>query len=189
MSHQVWLDTDRDGTSDYIVLNRDVSFNSVSDGRQLSWVFDLAAGSVSAFFFAEHATNTANTVLYLCGEQVGLTGTDMLRTNVDAFVVTQDFYYGGPGDFVGDLTLTPLGERYLGLPEDVAGNSTGSMTVVDFGPFPGNSPEFGVMLFTNGDRGEGNRGGATSDTEALLFTPEPPRAEPEPPGPPQKGGG
>ena len=43
------------------------------------------------------------------------------------------------------------------------------MTVVDFGPFPGNSPELGVMLVTNGDRGDGARGGATQDTEALLF--------------------
>jgi hypothetical protein len=25
------------------------------------------------------------------------------------------------------------------------------------------------MLITNGDRGAGNRGGATKDTEALLF--------------------
>jgi len=30
----------------------------------------------------------------------------------------------------------------------------------------------GVLLFTNGDRGTGNRGGATQATEALLFTPE-----------------
>jgi minor extracellular serine protease Vpr len=41
--------------------------------------------------------------------------------------------------------------------------------VYDFGAFPGNSPELGLMLITNGDRGAGNRGGATKDTEALLF--------------------
>jgi hypothetical protein len=41
--------------------------------------------------------------------------------------------------------------------------------VYDFGLFPGNSPERGLMLITNGDRGAGNRGGATKDTEALLF--------------------
>ena len=37
------------------------------------------------------------------------------------------------------------------------------------GLFPGNSPELGLMLITNGDRGTGNRGGATQPTEALLF--------------------
>ena len=43
------------------------------------------------------------------------------------------------------------------------------MTVYDFGLFPGNTPELGVMLVTNGDRGSGHRGGATQETEALLF--------------------
>jgi hypothetical protein len=170
VSHQVWLDIDQDGEPDYVLLNRDASgLGGLSDGRQLAWVLNLGTGSLSAFFFAEHASNTGNTVLLICGEQVGLTGTDMLNTNVDAFVVAQDFYFGGPGDVVDGLTITPLGERYFGIPEDIAGKSSGSMTVVDFGLFPGNSEELGVMLITNGDRGAGNRGGATHATEAMLF--------------------
>ncbi len=43
------------------------------------------------------------------------------------------------------------------------------MTVIDFGPWPGNTDELGVMLLTNGDRGDGASGGATQVTEALLF--------------------
>jgi hypothetical protein len=43
------------------------------------------------------------------------------------------------------------------------------MTVLDFGPWPGNSPELGIMMITNGDRGTGARGGATQATEAMLF--------------------
>ena len=171
VSHQVYLDTNQDGVDDYVVLNRDASgLGTISDGRQLAWALDLATGSASAFFFAEHSMNTGNTMLYICGEQIGLTGTDMLATNVNMSVIAQDFYYGGPGDLVDGLTVTPLGERYFGIPEDIAGNSTGSMTVIDFGTFPGNTPEQGVMLVTNGDRGSGLRGGATQATEALLFT-------------------
>jgi subtilisin family serine protease len=169
VSHQIWLDTDQDGSSDYVVLNRDLTFSGVGDGRQVTWAFNLATGSTSAFFFAEHSTNTGNTVLYICGEQIGLTGTDMLATNVDMFVISQDWYFGGPGDLVKGLTVTPLGEQYYGVPTDIPGKGYGSMTVVDFGPFPGNTPELGVMLVTNGDRGGGNRGGATHDTEAMLF--------------------
>lgn len=170
VSHQILLDTDQDGTSDYLVINRDLSgFNTIADGRQVTWAVNLSTGSATIFFFTEHATNTGNTVHYICGEQVGLTGTDMLATNVDMAVFAQDFYYGGPGDLVDGLTVTPLGEQYLGIPEDIPGKSAGTMTVFDFGPFPGNTPELGVMLFTNGDRGSGNRGGATQDTEALLF--------------------
>ncbi len=169
VSHQVWLDTNQDGVSDYVLLNRDLTFSGVGDGRQVTWALNLATGSTSAFFFAEHSTNTGNTVLYICGEQIGLTGTDMLNTNVDMFVIAQDFYYGGPGDFVGGLTVTPLGEQYFGIPSDIPGKSEGQLTVLDFGPLPGNSAELGLMLITNGDRGGGARGGATQDTEALLF--------------------
>jgi hypothetical protein len=131
---------------------------------------DLVTNAASAFFFVEHSMNTGNTVLLICGEQIGLTGTDMLATIVDMDVYAQDWYYGGPGDSVEGLTVTPLGEQYFGIPEDILGKSVGSMQVIDFGPFPGNSPELGVMLFTNGDRGGGARGGATEDTEALFFS-------------------
>jgi len=176
VSHQIALDTNQDGATDYVVLNRDVSFNNVTDGRQLSWVFDLSAGSASAFFFAEHATNTGNTALYVCGEQLGMSPGDILATNVDiTSVFAQDFYFGGPGDeavFPGTLTITPLGEQYFGLPSDVSGNTNDAagLLVFDFGPFPGNTPELGVMMFSNGDRGAGARGGATEPTETLVFT-------------------
>jgi hypothetical protein len=172
VSHQVWLDTNQDGVDDYVVLNRDLSgLITIDDGRQVTWAYDLATGSASAFFFAEHSMNTGNTVLYICAEQVGLTGTDMLATNVDMDVVAQDFYYGGPGDLVGGLTVTPLGERYFAVPNDLPGITydPAGLAVYDFGQFPGNSPELGLMLITNGDRGSGNRGGATEDSEALLF--------------------
>jgi hypothetical protein len=167
----VILDVDQDGTDDYVVLNRDASGpTTISDGRQLSWVLDLATGGLSAFFFAEHATNTGNTVLYICGEQVGLTGTDLLSTNVDMDVVAQDFYFGGPDDTVEGLTVTPLGERFVGQPSgDLTGGASGQIDISDFGPFPGNTPELGVMLVTNGDRGAGNRGGSTDDTDTLIF--------------------
>jgi hypothetical protein len=46
---------------------------------------------------------------------VGLTGTDLLATNIDASFRTFDFYYGGPGDFVGGLTITPPAGRPSGF--------------------------------------------------------------------------
>ena len=173
VSHQVWLDTNRDGVDDFVVLNRDASgLGTITDGRQLAWVLNLATGTASAFFFAEHSTNTGNTVLLICGEQIGMNATNMLATNVNMAVVAQDFYFGGPGDVVEGLTVTPLGERFYGVPKDVAGKvvDPAGLAVYDFGAFPGNTPERGLMLITNGDRGVGNRGGATKLTEALLFT-------------------
>jgi hypothetical protein len=170
VSHQVWLDTNRDGVDDFVVLNRDASgLGTISDGRQLAWVVNLATGAANAFFFAEHSTNTGNTVLTICGEQIGMNAANLLATQVNMDVIAQDFYFGGPGSSVEGLTVTPLGERFYGEPTDVAGKGQGSLNVYDFGAFPGNSPEQGLMLITNGDRGAGNRGGATQDTEAILF--------------------
>jgi subtilisin family serine protease len=171
--HQVTLDIDQDGSPDYAVLNSDLSGPAgFGDGRQVTWAVDIATGNASAFFFTEHSMNTGNTVLLVCGGQVGLSTDDLLETNVDMRVDTFDFYYGGPGDSIEGLTVTPLGEQFLGMPNDVPGmaNDPSGLTIVDFGPFPGNTPELGIMMFTNGDRGGGARGGATQETEALLFT-------------------
>jgi subtilisin family serine protease len=173
VSHKVYLDINRDGIDDYVVLNRDASgLNTISDGRQLTWVVDLANNTADAWFYSEHSMNTGNTVLYVCAEQVGLTAADIFATNVDMDVYATDWYYGGPGDKVEGLTVTPLGERFYGVANDVPGNTydpTG-LAIYDFGPFPGNTPELGLMLVTNGDRGSVARGGATQATEALLFT-------------------
>ncbi len=171
VSHEIYLDTDRDGIDDYWILNRDVSLNDVSDGRQLTWSVDLATGVADAFFFAEHATNTGNTVMLVCGEQIGMDASDLLNTQVDMDVYTTDFYHGGPGDAVEGLTVAPLGERFYGVPTDVQANTydDAALSVYDFGVFPGNTDELGLLLFTNGDRGAGAHGGATQDTEALLF--------------------
>ena len=173
VSHQVWLETTQDGSPDYVILNRDSSFTNVTAGQQLSWVFNLSDSSAEALFFAEHATNSSNTILYLCGEQVGLSATDLARTNVDAFFIAEDFYFGGLGDIVSGLTITPLGERYFALVEDVPAHSNDFMDVIDFGPFTGNTEEHGIVLFSDGDRGPGNRGGATADSEALIFLTDP----------------
>lgn len=166
----VALDTDQDGVDDYWVLNSDLAGPfDFGDGRQVTWAVDLATGDASAFFFTEHATNTANTVLLICGAQVGLGEADLLATNVDVSVEAFDFYFGGPGDFIDGITVTPLGEQYFPLTSDIPGNSAGALDVYDFGPFPGNTPEQGVLLITNGDRGAGARGGATQETEALII--------------------
>jgi hypothetical protein len=172
VNHNVYLDVDQNGTFDYAVYNFDNSLSgSISDGRQVTWVENLTTHIATATFFTEHSTNTGNTALYICGTQIGMTAADMLTNTVDIAVEAFDWYNGGPGDFIDGLTVTPLGEQYFGLPSDVPGSTydSGALEVYDFGPFLGNTPELGLMLFTNGDRGSGARGGATSDTEALLF--------------------
>lgn len=167
------LDVDQDGTPDFAVFNWDASGPfTLSDGRTLTWVFEWTdypntIGNGTGFFFTEHSTVTGNYALYLCGEQLGMSQADFFNpVDVEAFAF--DFYFGGPGDEVDPFTVSPLGERFLGLPDDIPGNSSGSMNIIDFGDEE-TDQNLGILLFTNGDRGSGVRGGATEETEALYF--------------------
>jgi subtilisin family serine protease len=169
--HEVDIDINRDGVFDYAVFNFDLSLsNAVSDGRQVTWAQNLTTGAATADFFTEHNTNTGNTILRVCGDQVGLSASDVLARNVDIAVFASDFFFGGPGDSIDHImTIAPFGEGLVGGANDIPGNSSGSLTALDFGAFPGNTPELGLMVITNGDRGSASRGGATPGTEALLF--------------------
>jgi hypothetical protein len=173
VSHQIDLDTDRDGSADFTVLNAPFSFllgdGGLGDAREVTGVIDNATGGVSVFFFTEHATNTNNTVLLICGEQVGLNAADFGRP-VDVTVNAVDFYNGGPGDVIDGITIAPLGEQYFGTPSgDLPSGGFGALDVQDFGALEELTPELGILLFTNGSRGAGAYGGATEETEALLF--------------------
>jgi subtilisin family serine protease len=181
VSYKLYLDIDLDGVDDYMITNADAGGPwGASDGRQFTWTIDLATGMADAWFYAEHATNTANTALYLCAEQVGLDGADLAYfgagTNVGLDVYAADIYYGGPGDLVDGLVITPFGEAFYGYTVDVPGLSSANMAVDYYGTWPGNTDDLGLMLLTNGDRGAGFRGGATEATETLLLYPTPPPA-------------
>jgi hypothetical protein len=173
VSHQVYLDTNRDGVDDYVVLNRDASgLGTISDGRQLAWVSEPQHRGRHCVLLRRALDQHRQHRAAICGEQIGMNAANLLATNVDMAVLAQDFYFGGPGDLVEGLTVTPLGERFYGEPSDVAGTPpitpTASRCTTSVRS-RATRPELGLMLITNGDRGAGNRGGATKDTEALLF--------------------
>lgn len=166
----VLLDTNRDGTDDFEIFNLDLTFLQTGGlgGRIVTVVQDLTSGATSAFFFAEHATNTANTVLTICADQIGMSATDLGTTAVDVELSTFDFYFGGPADSVTGGTIVPGGEHYaVAVPDVIAPDSSEVMTITEN---PGTSSSLGVLLFTNSDFGSGARGGATDSSEALIFT-------------------
>ncbi|MCX6044432.1 MAG: S8 family serine peptidase [Chloroflexi bacterium] len=169
-SFEIWLDTNQDGTYDYKVLTRDASFNNVTDGRNLTWVVDLATGDISATFFTDHDINSANTVMLLCADQIGMNATDFFHP-INVKAVARDFYFGGNGDTLTGMTISPLGEQYVGLFASDANtaatlleDSNDSLHVADYGAFT-NSTETGLLLLF--------RNGALLDAEAgtAIVTP------------------
>jgi len=162
-SYRLVLDTNQDGKADYLVLTRDVSLNNVTDGRNLTWVVNLAKDEADAFFFTDHETNSANTVMLLCAEQIGMTLADQLKPmNVTAFI--DDFYYGGLGDVINGITISPFGEQYVaefekgGVGATTLGPDTkDKMRILDFDRTTNNTENGLLLLF---------RGGAELNREA-----------------------
>ncbi|MCP5095269.1 MAG: S8 family serine peptidase [Chloroflexi bacterium] len=167
------LDTDQNPATgndgaEYSILTRDFTLNNVSDGRNLSWVIDWSTGGAGAFFFTDHDTNSGNTVMTICGEQIGMNATNFFQP-IDVTAQATDFYYGGPGDALGGITISPLGEQYLADFDNggigfttIPSLGSDKMSVLDFG-FITNNTETGLLLLY--------RDGAATEAHALQFAP------------------
>src|SRR5690606_3436949 len=115
------LDVDQDPSTgggpfgaEYSILTRDASLNSLTDGRNLTFVVDWSTGAASAFFLTDHDMNSGNTVMYICSDQIGMTAAD-LGDPMDVTAQATDFYFGGDGDIISGITLAPGGEKYIGV--------------------------------------------------------------------------
>jgi subtilisin family serine protease len=159
------LDVDQDGTFDYEVFTFDFSLSgSISDGRNLTWVVDLSTGIATAFFFTDHETNSGNTVLLFCGDQIGMDATDFF-TPIDITAGVRDWYNSGHlTDQLTGITIAPLGEQFLGVFDagGVGATTLGpgdkdKLTVLDYGPL-WNNTETGLLML--------NRNGAPENNEA-----------------------
>ena len=148
------FDLDRDGTNDYAVYNRDLGgLSSLNDGRNAAFVLNIATGEESAFFLTDQATNSGNTVLYFCADQMGLGMADAGRlVDVTGFAV--DFYTSGT---VRDTVAFPAvfgGERYVGFVngtpggDSIAAGATVPLEVYDFGAAGTNPTESGLIVRT-----------------------------------------
>eukprot|EP00978_Attheya_sp_CCMP212_P032397 scaffold126239_cov55-Attheya_sp.AAC.1 len=103
---EILFDIDRDGELDYIL------FIDGNDASRRVYTQNVATGITFEQLGVEHATNTANTVLYVCAESIGLSRSDLESTPVDVSFLVRDEVYFGPGDGVDKITVTPGGERY-----------------------------------------------------------------------------
>ena len=174
------LDIDQDGNADFFVFNLDLALGALSDGRNVTWVQNAETGALSAFFFTAHSTNSANTILTICGEQLGL-GPDAIGTEIDVLALAADWYNSGLVTDFAEFSMVIGGDRYdatfdnmetffgpfsqlggvsaPGLPETV--------TVVDNGATD-TTPELGLLLTLDGSLF--SPAGAPADNDAIVIT-------------------
>jgi len=134
------FDLDRDGTPDYAVYNRDISgLSSLSDGRNVTFVQNLATGDEEGWFATDHKTNSANTALYFCAEQMGLTLDDAF-TPFDVAGFAVDYYTSGTTRDEVAFEANPGNERYYGFVDGdplfaaIGAGGSEPFQVLDLGP-------------------------------------------------------
>ena len=177
------LDIDQDGTLDYAVFNFDLSNSgALSDGRNVTWSLNLATGLQEAFWFTVHPTNSGNTVLTVCGEQVGINAANA-GDLVDVIVLAADWYNSGAVTDVAFATFQAGQDRFdAGWPSTVnfgitalgtslAGGAFIDVPVVDNGDT--GTTESGLLVLTDetflGSAVYGTSGGAPQDAEAIAI--------------------
>ncbi|MGH8928317.1 MAG: S8 family serine peptidase [Acidimicrobiia bacterium] len=168
------LDVNGDGAPDFAIFNADFSlatgvFN-LSDGRNLVFAQDLATDEATAFFFTDHDTNSANTVLTVCASQIGGDAV-LLGQEIGVTALAVDIYYQGEvTDAIEGITWIPGLERFLGLldgsllytsflPGSIATSGSADLTVLDFGD--AGASDQGLLVL--------NRLGAPEDREAIAI--------------------
>jgi hypothetical protein len=137
--------------SEYTVLTRDLTLNNLTDGRNVTWVVDWSTGAAEAFFFTDHDTNSGNTVMLICGDQIGMNATNFFQP-FDVTAQATDFFFGGDGDMLSGITISALGEQYLGVFDnggvgftEIPPQGTDRLEILDFG-FITNNTETGLLL-------------------------------------------
>ncbi len=175
--YDVFFDTNRDGDPDFVVFN--AAANGTADISELTFSLDLndPDAEPQAFFYADNGTNDSNTLLTICGEQIGLDANnfgDLMDVSVGAF---DNYFTGNLTDTIEGITVAPLGERYLGIFDgdgtvsgNVPANGSSTVKVVDFGAIGTNPSEIGLLLVNNAFRsGSGGdfHGGAPVGDDAI----------------------
>jgi subtilisin family serine protease len=170
--HEVDIDVNNDGVNDFAVISQDAAgITQLSDGRQVTAVINLATGASIARFFVEHATNSRNVILRVCGSDMGLTQAAIGQPMVANYYAYSWYFGGDVESHLGPYKLTPFGEEYTAaVPGDrLVYKQKADLAFTQWPLFPGTDPHAGLILVNNSDFGASSRGGATFDTEGTLL--------------------
>lgn len=169
------IDTTGDGEADWAVYNFDLSnAGSLADGRNAVFAQDLATGTASVFFFTGHSTNSGNTTLTICGEQIGIDTAEEVGVPIGVDVLAADWYNSGAvTDVALDLTVVPGSDRYtttfsgspFGFATAIAAGAAQTVTATDNGTE--DTSETGVLLLL--DWSLLGSGGAPAANEAIVL--------------------
>ena len=149
------IDINEDGEADYAVFNLEAA-GDLSDGRNFVFADQIDGDNDTALFFTDHATNSANTVLTICAEQIGLTGEDEFAPLTADLLAVDTYFAGRVTDQILGMQFATFGERFIPLIDGgfaagvVPAQSSVELIALDFGVGGTNPSETGMLLFTDG---------------------------------------
>jgi hypothetical protein len=161
---QISIDVDGDVRPDFTLFNTGPGLDSdIAECRLItSGGVEICTG-----FTIDHSTNTANTVLRVCSNDLGISEPQVI--NVGAVTYTLPT----PDSLSDGTVFRPIlfPDPALAAPSyDVfPGGALKSILVSGPGGVPNRSPSLGLLLFTNAYRDSSNTGAATKETEALAI--------------------
>ncbi|TXS92778.1 S8 family serine peptidase [Parahaliea maris] len=150
----LYLDYNGDGFPEANVFNYELAGN-LSDGRNAVIATDYVGGTQTIYFLTDHETNSANTVLTVCAEQIGLDGRGLTHKAQVAFGGAYDLYFTGEyTDFLTEFELSPGVDD---SPVTFQGNKSGYTVLPNGGSVKGTrSGKTGALLLFRGGAPEGN---------------------------------
>jgi subtilisin family serine protease len=157
-SFEVDIDADQDGDFDYAVFTAEQGYPSFAlDGRNLTYVLNLTTGTLGAFFYTDHDMKSGNTVMLICGEQIGMNAQNFFDPMDIVALAVDNYFTGAVTDFFDDITISPLGEQYVGLFENggagattLAPRQTDKLRLLDYGELTNNTENGLLLLYRNG---------------------------------------
>ena len=123
----VLIDTNQDGTNDFVVFNADLTVGSTGqfDGRNVVFVGPIG-GAASAFFFTDAALNSANAILTVPLSALGLS----VGQTFDFSVLAGDNYFtGAVTDSIEGMTYQVGSPRFATSADTVSIPAGGSASV------------------------------------------------------------
>jgi len=166
----VYIDSNRDGTSDRIIFNLENGGFAVT-GQNVVGVFNVATGLTSVFFFTDADLNSGNAILTAPMSALGITAATKFDFSVFAF---DNYFTGALTDAIEGMTFTAGTPRFTGTGIPAAGVPAGgasTLTVQSVAGGAAASPsQTGLLMLYRDARGKGGPDTSKQEADTLLVS-------------------
>jgi subtilisin family serine protease len=142
----VYIDSNGDGTDDYVVFNYELGLAFAATGQNAVYVQKLGTTTATAYFFADADLNSGNVILTVPAAAVGLSPSVKFNYSVYAF---DNYFTGALTDAIEGMSHTLSKPRYVLTGGDFLVVPAGGSTTITVAPGTGtaaDSSQTGILL-------------------------------------------